>query len=349
LGRWVFGGLALAGLLAGLYLLNSKTNGGKTLHVYSWSNYFPEDKIREFEQKNGISVAISYFSSNEELFAKMVAGASGYDVVLPSDYMISRMIGRKMLRELDKSALPGLKNLSPEFFNSPYDLGLKFCVPYTSGNTGLLVDTEKVQVDGDEVSWELLLNSPDPNHTSLLDDMREVFAASLFWKGHSPNERDSGTLGAMKQVLSLTKKRMTLFSSEPAPLAIKGEIHIAHAFTNHAIQAAAENPAFRFFLPKEGAITWTDNLAIPVDAVHTKEAHAFIEFFLDPENGVEATRTNGLGTPNLSAWKLLTPEEQQNPVLYPSPEQKKRLRYLEDLQGEALQNMNRLWTEMKSG
>jgi spermidine/putrescine transport system substrate-binding protein len=343
---WALCALALVGAF---YFLQTRTHSQKVLRVYSWSSYFPEERVRAFEEQHSLSVELSYFSSNEELFSKLVAGASGYDVILPSDYMVSRMAGRKMLRELDHSALPGLKHLSPEFRQVPYDPGLRFSVPYTIGNTGILINTEAVKVPPGEISWEMLLRSPEPAHTSLLDDMREVFAAMLLWKGGDPNERDIHVLASMGKELIFTKGLVTLFSSEPAPLAIKGEVHIAHAYTVHAVQAAAENPAFQFYYPKEGAVAWTDNLAIPIDANHPEEALAFIEFFLDPDNAVEATHTTGLGTPNRSAWEKLPPEEQSDPVLYPSPSQKKRLRYLEDLQGESLQNMNRLWTEMKSG
>ncbi len=177
--------------------------------------------------------------------------------------------------------------------------------------------------------------------------MREVFAAMLFLNQQSPNERQTEILETMREKLVQTKKRITLFSSEPAVLAIKGELDVVHAFTNHASQASAENSAFKFFFPKEGAVTWTDNLAIPASSLFPDEAHAFINYFLDAEMGLAATRSNGLGTPNRAAWDLLSAEEQNDPVLYPSAEQKKRLFYLEDLQGEDLQTMNRLWTEMK--
>ena len=341
-------GLLLLALVA-FYIFNPLNEGQKTLRIYSWSGYFPDDAIKAFEEQNALSVEISYFSSNEELFAKMVAGASGYDIVLPSDYMVKRMIDRNMLMPLDHQELPSLSNISEEFFRAPFDPGLSYSVPYTSGNTGLLINTKAIPIaDESDVSWSMLFESPDIGHTSMLDDMREVFAAMLFWRGFGPNERRMEILSQANQDIARSKKNITLFSSEPAALVIKGEINIAHAFTNHAVQAAALDPAFKFIFPREGAITWTDNLTIPKDARHPKEAIAFIEFFLNPENAVEATRTNGLGTPNKAAWSKLTPEEQTDPVLYPSVEQKKRLHFLEDLQGESLQNMSRLWTEMKS-
>ncbi len=341
-------GVVFLGLIA-VYFAFFSPSDRRVLRVYSWSGYFSEESIAEFEKANQIAVEVSYFSSNEELFAKMVAGASGYDIVLPSDYMVKRMIERDMLLPLDKTALPGLANISPEFFEAPFDPGLNYSVPFTSGNTGLIINTKEVPIAEKDVSWRLLFSSPDMDHTSMLDDMREVFAAMLFLMGYSPNERDVGILTQANFEVTKAKKNITLFSSEPAALLIKGELNIAHAFTNHAVQAAAINPAFKFYFPKEGAITWTDNFTIPKKSKNPKEAHAFIAYYLDPDHGVEATRTNGLGTPNRAAWSKLTPEEQQDPILYPTEEQKKRLKFLEDLQGSSLQNMSRLWTEMKSG
>ncbi len=341
-------GVLAAALIGGLLFVKQKGSSSKKLRVYSWSSYFPQEPVERFAKANGLSVEINYFSSNEELFAKMVAGASGYDVVLPSDYMVSRMVSRDMLHPLDQAQLPNLHNLDKESFVASYDKGLKYSVPFTRGHTGIVVNTDEVKVPAGDVSWSLLLQSPKPQQTALLDDMREVFAACLFWKGKDPNERNPQVLTEIGRELLQVKKSVSMFSSEPVPLLLKSEIHIAHGFTNHATQTAAQNPAFKFYFPKEGAITWTDNLAIPKGAAHIAEAHAFINFFLDADNAVEATRMNGLGTPNHAAWLKLKPEEQTDPRLYPSESERKRFRFLEDLQGPSLQLMNRLWTEMKS-
>jgi spermidine/putrescine-binding protein len=168
------------------------------------------------------------------------------------------------------------------------------------------------------------------------------------WKGYDPNERDQKVITDSGKILQKVKKGIALFSSEPAPLLVKGEVHIAHAFTNHATQAFSQNPAFKFYFPKEGAVTWTDNLAIPKDAVNVAEAHAFLNFFLEPKNALAATRMNGLATPNRGAWLLLDDSERANPVLYPSAQEKGRFRFLDDFLGDSLQFMSRVWTEMKS-
>jgi len=253
-----------------------------------------------------------------------------------------------MLLPLDKSQLPNLHHLDPSTTNPAYDPGLQYSIPYTLGNTGILINTDKVKVPADGVSWSMLLESPDPRRTCLLDDMREVFAGALMWKGRDPNEKDPAALTEAGKQLQKTKKDIALFSSEPAPLLLKGEVYIAHAFTNHAVQTAAENPAIKFFFPKEGAITWTDNLAIPKSAKNVKEAHAFLNFFLAPENALAATRITGLGTPNRSAYLLLSAEEREDPVLYPSKSERGRLHFLDDSLGETMQFLSRLWTEMKS-
>ncbi len=153
------GGAFAAGLVVWFFSVAAVHPKQKILHVYSWSGYFPEEEVARFENLYDLRVEISYFSSNEELYAKMIAGASGYDLVLPSDYMISRMRKRGMLLPLDKSKLPNLKNLAKDYQNPPYDPGLAYSVPYTAGNTGLLINTEKVKVQAEDVSWNLLLGT----------------------------------------------------------------------------------------------------------------------------------------------------------------------------------------------
>jgi spermidine/putrescine transport system substrate-binding protein len=344
---WVIAFVVIA-LVGGVALMRNRSGAKPALQLYTWSNYFPDELIAEFTQATGTEVVVSYFSSNEELFAKMVAGASGYDLILPSDYMVSRMIARQMLLPLDANKVPNLKLIDEYFRNLPYDKGLTHSVPFGRGHTGIVVNTEKVQLPPGEVSWDLIFNSPDSKHTSLLDDVREVFAMGLMLQGFAANSHVPAELTQVSEELKKAKKQIALFSSEPVPLLLKGELHIAHAFSTHAMQVESENKAFKFFYPKEGAVTWTDNFAIPKGARHAEQAHQFINFFLEPARAAKCAQTSGLATPSEAARKLLPDELRQNPILYPDKKTNERLFFLDDMSGESLMLINRLWTEMKS-
>ncbi len=318
-----------------------------TLRLCTWSNYFSEPILEEFTKRTGIRVEVSYISSNEELLAKMKAGASGYDLIQPSDYMVGQMIKLNMLTPMDHAQLTQYSHIDHYYHSLPYDPGLKFSVPFVRGITGIIVNTEKVALkEGENVGWELLFNSPDPRHTSMLDDMREVFAAALMMKGHNINETNAENLKEAQKDILAAKDKISMFTSEPLQLVVSGQVNIAHAFSTHGIQAALENPKIKFFIPKEGAVVWTDNFAIPTTSKMTKEAHAFVDYILHPEVAAQVIAYNKMASPNRTARNRL-PASEVTPVAYPSDEVMTRLFFMQDL-GTGLGVVNRLWTEVKS-
>ena len=340
--------LALIGIISGILFLRSKVAQTQTLRVCTWSNYFPDSLLAEFTEKTGIKVELTYISSNEELFAKLKAGATGFDIIQPSDYITRRLIALSMLAPLEPRLLSNLRHIDPYYFTLSYDEGLKYSVPFTFGTTGIAVNSAKVSIPEEkEMSWSFLFDSPDPSHTSFLDDMREVFAGVLFWKGIAPNSRNLADLETAKTVIGHAKDHVLMFTSEPRALLLKDELTISHAFSVDAIQASRENPKIRFFIPREGGIIWTDNFAIPKTSPQIEQAHRFINFFLDPEINLRLIEENLLATPNKTARTMLPEEIQKNPHLYPPSATLKKLHFLEEL-GEALPKLSRMWTELKS-
>jgi len=339
--------LGLAALIGGIVFYLSPKGSSESLKFCTWSNYYPESILEDFTKKTGIRVELSYVSSNEELFAKLKAGATGYDLIQPSDYMVRQMTKLSMLKPLEHSQLPNLSHLDEYYLNLSYDRGLKYSVPFNWGTTGIAINTEKVTVPGEGVSWKMLFESPDPKHTSLLDDMREVFAAVMLWKGNSINSTSLPVLEAARNDIARIKDNILMFSSEPKPLLLKGEITIAHIYSCDGIQAQIDNPKIRYFIPKEGGVVWTDNFAIPVSSRKEKEAHAFINYFLEPENALKIATQNHLAIPNRTARARLPAEQLNNPNFYPSAEVLVRMKFLEDL-GDTLLTINRMWTELKT-
>lgn len=338
---------ALLLVVGGIYFLKSKSNTQPTLRVCTWSNYFPESSIKTFTAKTGIKVELSYISSNEELFAKLKAGATGFDIIQPSDYMIKQMTQLDMLKAVDPTKIPNLSNLEDFYKALPYDPGLKFSIPFTWGTTGIAINTEKVKVPEGGVGWNILLHSPDPEHTSILDDMREVFSAVLISTNEDPNTKDLNKLAKAKEQILKLKSKVLLFTSEAKPLLLNGELNVAHIYSTDAIQATVQNPKIQYFIPKEGGIVWTDNFAIPKSSPNSDNAHTFINYFLDPENAADLFTQNHLATTSRTLKEKLPDSEKNNPQIYPSREVMSKMHFLEDL-GDTLLMMNRLWTELKS-
>lgn len=328
-------------------VVRGRAEHDNTLRVCTWSNYFPETYLKEFTRKTGIKVELSYISSNEELFAKLRAGATGFDIIQPSDYMVGQMVRLGMLAPLHPEQLPNLSHIDDYYRTLPYDPGLKYTVPFTRGSTGIAVNTEHVEIPAGGVGWDILFHSPDPKRTSLLDDMREVFSGVLMQSGEPVNTTDEAVLLTAKAKIAEIKNRIALFSSEPLPLLQRGDVTVAHVFSTHGVLAARSNPKIRYFIPKEGGVVWTDNFAIPKSAERVKEAHLFIDYFLQPDNNLALVKENHLATPNKTARLRLDPLERDDPTLYPPPETLQRMHFLHDL-GPGMGVISRMWTDLKS-
>lgn len=340
--------IIIAFLVIGTIFFRNQEDSSQVLRIVTWSGYYPDSVLADFTKKTGIQVELSYISSNEELLAKIKAGARGFDIIQPSDYMIEHMTRLKMLQPLNKSLLTNLKYVEDYYFHLAYDPGLTFTIPFVRGTTGILVNTDRVSISEQDVSWDLLFNSPDPRHTSLLDDMREVFSAVLYWQGKDPNTQDPKILETVAKQIAKAKTQIALFSSEPQTLLMRGDVTIAHAFSTHGIQIALDYPHIKYFLPKGGNSVWTDNFAIPVGCKKTNEAHQFINYFLDPDNALALVQANHLATPNRLARARLPANIQNDILLYPTDEQLRKMSFLHILDDVGLSAMIRLWTEVKS-
>lgn len=349
--KWKIGAIvAFLGVLlvGGVTYQRKKAAGGPArLRLFAWSNYFSDELLRKFTARTGVPVDVSFLSSNEELFAKLKAGAEGYDLIQPSDYMVRQLVREGMVLPLDHRKIPRLSGILPEYRNPTYDPGLAHSVPVAWGTVGIAVDTAQVKIPADGVGWAMLFQSPEPRRTSLLDDMREVFSIALILRGISVNTRDTAQLVRAKGDVVQAKDRVLLFTSEPKALLVKGELAIAHCYSLDAAQAKREKPSIEYFIPKEGANAWTDNLAIPKGARHVEAAHQFLDFLLEGESMAALAAEKRVAVTHEDALKLLRDEDRNDATVYPPPSVRARLNYLEDL-GETTRTVSRLWTELKS-
>ncbi|MBW3659176.1 MAG: spermidine/putrescine ABC transporter substrate-binding protein [Actinobacteria bacterium] len=322
------------------------------LVFYNWSDYIDPELITQFEEEHGVSVTSDYYPSNEELLAKVQSGGSGYDVIVPSDYMVNIMREEGILLPLDKDAIPNHVNVADEFADPPFDPGNQFSLPYQWGTTGLGVDTAVVGEDV-EASWDLIFDPETASQYSgqiaLLDDPRETMAAALYYLGYSPNTTSDEELQEASDLIAEAKQHIAAFDSNLyTDLLLSGEVAISHGFSGNyfAAFAEAENPdQYRYLIPLEGATKWVDTMAVLADAPHPCTGHTFINFLLDAENGAQLTNWNYYGSPNAAAEEHILPEILEDPAIYPPDDAD--LFFLEDT-GDAEILYNDLFTRAKS-
>ncbi len=344
--------LALAAVVAGC----GPTQGGgkqelaKELHVYNWSEYIDPQIYADFEKEFGVKVIEDTFASNEDLLAKIQAGAAGYDLIVPSDYMVAIMIELDLLAPLNYDHIPNFQNINPKFKDPPYDPGNKYSIPYQWGTTGIGYDTTVVTET--PASWACLfdpqLAAPYAGRMSMLNDSRETIGAALKYLGYSLNSTDEKQLEEAKQLLIRQKQWVSTYDSEGfEDLLAAGETILAHGWSGDFFQAAVEAEQIGYAIPREGATIWTDNLCIPKTAPSQYTAEVFINYLLRPEVAAKVTNFTWYASPNQAADKFINPEILEDPAIYPPPEIMDRLEFIRDV-GEATALYDRIWTEIKT-
>lgn len=319
----------------------------QVVNLFIWGDYTSKPLLDEFTRRTGIKVQESNYTSNEEMLAKLQAGASGFDVAVPSDYMVAVMIKLGMLKELDKSKLPNAAHIDAQFLKKPYDPENKFSLPYAWSITGIAVN--RTSYDAPVSSWaDIVTNDKAKGRVSMLDDVREVIAAALKLQGKSLNTTSLADLDQAKALLLSAKKNIKAFNSMPGPLLGSGDVVIAQMYSGEASVAARDSgKKIEFVIPKEGATMAIDNAVVLKDAPHAEAAHALVNFFYDMATEVDfVTRT--LSGPVLAGIKdQLPPAVQANPNLFPSPEALARCEMMQDL-GDFTAAYDRVWQELKA-
>ncbi len=313
----------------------------KKLHLYNWSDYIAEDTVPNFEKEFGIKVTYDTYESNEEMVAKLQAGASGYDIVVPSGYIIPVLVATDLIIPINKKYVTNADNISPIFRNLPSDAGNKYTVPWQWGTTGIAYRTDKVKTPVD--SWDVFHDKQFGKKLTMMDDGREVIGAELRHRGHSLNSTDPAELAQAKADCIHAKKYLKAYISAPVKAQlISGDVWISQLWNGDTTQAKTEQPNLAYVIPKEGCTIWGDSMCIPKSAPNKRAAHEWINYILRPEVGAALSEATGYGTPNAAAAKVM-----KNPVPYPTDDELKRLEYQVDL-GKDTATWDQIWTEIKS-
>lgn len=335
----------------GLISCSGKSSEGdhkltSVLNFYNWSYYIAESTIPDFEKEFGVRVRYDNYSSNSELLAKMQIGASGYDLVVPSDYMVEIMIHMGLLQPINYDNIPNIENLDPRFRNMPFDPENRYSIPYQWGTTGIGINTKFVTEEVD--SWEILWDERYRGRISVLDDMRSGLVPALKLLGYSVNTKDENELREARDLMFKQKEFVRTYSSDTYMDLLKsGDIWIAHGWSGDIYQVAKENDDIVYIIPKEGSYLWVDNLVIPRGVSNKFTAETFINYLLRPDVSAEISNFTGYSSPNMAAFPYIDPELLADETMYPPADVLDRLEYLRDV-GDATRIYNRIWNEVKS-
>ncbi|ETX14806.1 putrescine/spermidine ABC transporter substrate-binding protein [Roseivivax halodurans JCM 10272] len=337
------------------------------VRVYNWSDYIDEDLLTKFEEETGIDLIYDVFDSNEVLETKMLAGSSGYDVVVPTGSFLQRQIQAGAFQELDKSQLPNLDNMWDviQERTAQYDPDNTYSINYMWGTTGLGVNIDKVrEVLGEDAPVDSLDLIFDPENMEklaecgvhFLDAPTEVIPAALNYLGEDPNSKDPEVIEQVGPLMQEIRPYIQKFhSSEYINALANGQICVAFGWSGDVLQArdraadADNGVTVEYHIPKRGALMWFDQMAIPVDAPNPEAAHTFLNFIMDAENMAQASNYVYYANGNEASQQYLNEDVIGDPAIYPDEETLNNLYSVTPYDPRLQRTVTRLWTSIKSG
>jgi putrescine transport system substrate-binding protein len=346
----------------------ASADDAKLLNIYNWSDYIADDTVSRFAAETGIKVNYDVYDSNETLEAKLLAGRSGYDLVVPSaSPYLARQAEAGVYRKIDKGQLANYGNLDPQILAAAAnaDPGNQYGVPYLWGTTGLGYNPAKVKAAlGDGAPMDSLKLLFDPENAkklagcgiSLLDSAQEVFPAALAYLGRDPLSRDPKDLEAAAAVVQAIRPSIKKFhSSQYINDLANGELCLAFGYSGDVVQAknraadAKNGIEIAYSIPREGAMIWIDMMAIPKDAPHPENALKFIDYILRPEVIAAISNTVAYANPNSLATEFVDEAIRDDPNIYPPPEVRQRLFFDKPVTPQYERLRTRAWTKVKTG
>lgn len=329
---------------------SGKYPNGK-VYVYNWGEYIDEETLKLFEKETGIEVIYDEFDTNETMYPKIEAGASNYDVVCPSDYMIQKMIDNDLLAELNWDNLPNARaNIGAEYYEQSlaFDPGNRYSVPYCWGTVGILYNT--TMVDEPVTSWSILWDEKYKDSILMQDSVRDLFMVALKELGYSMNSTDEAELQEAKELLITQKPLVQAYVIDQVRDKMIGdEAAIGVIYSGEAIYTQRENPNLAYVIPEEGTNIWIDSWVIPKNAENKENAEKFIDFMCRGDIALMNFEFITYSTPNTAARDLIEDEDIRNSeIAFPDLSQYNNLETFSYLGEEADTLYNNLWKEIKS-
>lgn len=338
--------LGVSALLMVVLSGNKAAGDNAILRIYNWADYVSPEVIQAFEKKFGCQVVIDTFDSNEAMLAKLKAGATGYDIVIPTEYTVNIMMDDKMLVKLDRAKLPNLKHMDNEYVRLMRDKELAYSVPYMVSLAGIGYNPAKVP--DFKPSWTAFGNAAYKGRMTMLSDMRETLGAALKTLGYSLNSVDEGELEKARDLVIEWKKNLAKFDVDEAKRGlVSDEFFLVHGYNGDMLQIIEEAPKIAFAVPQEGTSIAIDCMVIPVGAKNVDLAHAFINYIHEPENCAATMEEVCFSSPNVEAVKLLPEEFRANKAIFLDKELLSKCELIEDL-GEDNAKYTKVWDQVKS-
>lgn len=318
----------------------------RQLKVYNWGDYIDPEVIKDFEKETGIKVIYDTFATNEDMYVKIKSGGSDYDVAIPSDYMIKRMINEDLLEKIDYNNVPNYKNISDKFKNLAFDAKNEYSVPYMWGTVGIIYNKTMVQEPVD--SWGILWNKKYAKQILMVDSPRDSIGVTLKYLGYSLNTNKDNEIEAAKLKLIEQKPLVLAYVvDEVKDKMIAGEAAMAVVWSGDAMFMKEKNSDLEYAIPKEGTNLWFDSIVIPKGAKHKKEAEEFINYLSRPDIAQRNVEYIGYATPIPEVEKNLDPDVQADIAAYPGDQILANTEVFDDL-SKNLVKYDKAWTEIKA-
>ncbi len=313
-----------------LLLATSCTSNGKKLHIYCWADTISPSLIEKFEAEYGCQIVIDTYDTNESMYAKLKAGAQGYDIIVPSSYQLDLLAQQKMIHELDLTKIPNVKyidlSLLPQDGVPPLKEGIPFHVAFSS------IGYRKDRVENPQPTWAMFSREDLRGRMTMLNDPREIIGAALKFLGYSANSRSAKEIYEATQTIIGWKRNLSKFESEQYSSGLaSAEFLLSYGYNGDLLRIMNENPDVAILYAKEGTLIGVDHLTIPQGAPNIDLAHNFINFMLQPENAAINIQHVFFYSPNIAAYELLPPKLKNNPGLIPSADILRQSEVIKDL------------------
>lgn len=326
------------------------------INVYSWGEFIAngsDENInvnKEFTRRTGIKVNYKTFQNNEELFAKLMGGGVDYDVIIPSDYMISRLIENDMLEPLNYDNIPNYNLIDNKFKNLNFDPQNKYSVPYMWGLMGIFYNKKEIDIPEDELTWDILWNEKYRNKILMFDNARDSFAISLMRLGYSLNTKNPEEWREAANELIKQKPLVQAYVMDQIFDKMgNGEAVLAPYYSGDAATLIRNNPDIGFVIPKSGTNKFVDSMCIPKNSKHKVLAEKYINFMCETDISLANLKQTGYSTPQEEAYEMLDIKTKQNKIFYPDDEVMERSDIFVNLPENINKLMDELWIEVKSG
>jgi|WetSurMetagenome_2_1015567.scaffolds.fasta_scaffold188616_1 spermidine/putrescine transport system substrate-binding protein len=328
--------------------VSTENSGSKKseLFVYTWADYIKPELVQRFEKENNCRVTIDTFDSNEAMYSKLKAGATGYDIITPSSYMVTLLKKQDMIIDLDHSKIPNLPNVDSDYLKLSFDPAMKYSVPYMFSVTG--IGYLKSKAKDFKPTWGVFGRKDMKGRMTMLNDMRETIGAALKFLGKSINSTDVKDLEAAKNVVVGWKRNLAKFENEQYKTGLaSGEFYIVHGYGGDLMQVQSENSDIEFAIPQEGTSVCFDDLVIPKMAKNVELAYKFINFLHDPKVAAENTEFIRYLCPNKASYEFISPETRNNQAIFLKPEIRAKCEIIDDL-GDDNQKYTKIWDQIKA-